>query len=235
MITLLIGLALAGDPTAEELLNATDDVFRGSSSEAVVEMHVKTKRYERTMRMKAYSQGTEKSLMVIEAPEKDAGVSTLKVGDNIWNYLPKVDRTMKVPAGMMGGSWMGSHFTNDDLVKDSRLADDFSWENPSQNDAGNWVLTLTPKADAAIVWGSLVVEVTPDQIPVSIKYMDEDGTLARTMSWEDPREVNGQMMPMVMKLTPADKPDEFTVVTYKSIAFDVDLPESTFTLQALKP
>lgn len=235
MISLLIGLALAADPTAEELLNATDDVLRGASSEAVVEMHVKTKRYERTMRMKAYSMGTDKSLMVIEAPEKDAGVATLKVGDNIWNYLPKVDRTMKVPAGMMGGSWMGSHFTNDDLVKDSRLADDFTWDPPTKNEAGNWTLTLTPREDAAIVWGALVVEVTEDRLPVSIQYMDEDGSLARTMTWEDPKDVNGQTIPHVMRLIPADKPDEFTVVTYKSLAFDVDLPESTFTLQALKP
>ena len=234
MLHLLIGLAFACDPTAEELLNATDDVFRGSSSEAVIELHVKTRRYERTMRMKAFSQGVDKSLMVIEAPAKDAGVATLKVGDNIWNYLPKVDRTMKVPAGMMGGSWMGSHFTNDDLVKDSRLADDFTWDPPAQNDAGNWVVTLTPKPDAAIVWGSLVVEVTEAKVPVSIKYMDEDGSLARTMTWEEPKTIDGRNLPHVMRLVPADSPDEFTVVRYQDIAFDVSLPESTFTLQALK-
>ena len=97
MLHLLIGLAFAGDPTAEELLNATDDVFRGSSSEAVIEMHVKTKRYERSMEMEAWSKGTERSLVRILSPAKEKGVATLKVDENIWNYLPKVDRTMKVP------------------------------------------------------------------------------------------------------------------------------------------
>lgn len=234
ILTLLMTTAFAADPTVEELLNATDDVLRGESSRAVVEMHVKTSRYERTMKMETWSQGTEKSLIVIRAPAKDEGVSTLKVGDNIWNYLPKVDRTMKVPAGMMGGSWMGSHFTNDDLVKESRLSEDFTWTDPTKNDAGNWVLTLTPKENAAIVWGSVMVEVTPDRMPVSIAYNDEDGSLARTMTWEDIREVDGRKLPMVMRLVPAEKPEEFTKITYAEIDFDIELAESTFSLQSLK-
>ena len=234
LLMLLASFALAETPTAEELLNATDDVFRGDSSTATVEMAVKTKRYERTMRMKSWAKGTEKSLIVIEAPEKDAGMATLKVDDNIWNYLPKVDRTMKVPAGMMSGSWMGSHFSNDDLVRENRLAEEFTWTEPAKNDAGNWVLTLTPKPDAAVVWGSLTVEVTPDKIPVKIEYMDEDGEPARTMTWEDPKEFDGEIIPSTMRLVPADAPEEFTVVKYIEIDFGADVPDSTFSLQALK-
>jgi hypothetical protein len=233
-LLMLASLALAADPTVEELLNATDDVLRGESSEATMEMQVKTARYERTMRMKTWSHGTDKSLILIEAPAKDAGVATLKVGDNIWNYLPKVDRTMKVPAGMMGGSWMGSHFTNDDLVKESRLSEDFTWTEPTTNEAGNWLVVLTPKPDAAIVWGALEVEVSAERMPVSIVYKDEDGETARTMTWENIQEVDGRSIPMVMRLVPADKPDEFTMVSYIEIDFDVNLPESTFTLQSLK-
>lgn len=231
---LLAGLALAETPTAEELLNATDDLFRGDSSTATVEMQVKTKRYERTMRMKSWAKGTEKSLIVIEAPEKDAGMATLKVDDNIWNYLPKVDRTMKVPAGMMSGSWMGSHFSNDDLVRENRLAEEFTWTEPAKNEAGNWALTLTPKPDTPIVWGSLTVEVTPDRIPVKIEYKDEDGELARTMTWEDVAEFDGITMPSLMRLVPADAPDEYTVVKYIEIDFGADVPDSTFSLQSLK-
>lgn len=233
VLSLLASLALAA-PTAEELLNATDDVFRGKSSTATIEMQVKTKRYERTMRMRSWALGTEKSLIVIDEPAKDAGMATLKVDDNIWNYLPKVDRTMKVPAGMMSGSWMGSHFSNDDLVKENRLAEEFTWTEPTQNELGNWVLTLTPKPDAPVVWGSLVVEVTEDRIPVKVVYNDEDGSVARTMTWEDVKEIGGRKMPALMRLVPADAPDEFTVVRYIDIDFDADVPESKFSLQSLK-
>ena len=123
--------AFAAEPTIEELLNATDDVNRGESSRSTVEMQVKTKRYERTMTMQAWSRGEEDSLIRIETPAKDAGTTTLKVGDDMWNYIPKIDRTMKIPPGMMAGSWMGSHFSNDDLVKSNRLADELTYEKES--------------------------------------------------------------------------------------------------------
>ena len=231
-----LGTALAAEPTVEELLNATDDIQRGSSSIATVEMHVKTARYERTMRMKAWSEGTEKSLILIESPAKDAGVATLKVDDNIWNYLPKVDRTMKVPAGMMSGSWMGSHFSNDDLVKENRLAEEFTAEltGKPENGAGNYVFKLVPKPDAPVVWGHLVVTVNPDQIPVSIAYFEEDGALARTMTYGDIRDFEGKAIPATMTLIPANKPEEMTRVTYVDLDLDAEVDPKTFTLQALK-
>lgn len=236
LLLMLAGPALAEDPTVEELLNATDDIQRGSSSIGVIEMHVKTARYERTMRMKAWSEGTEKSLIVIEAPAKDAGIATLKVDDNIWNYLPKVDRTMKVPAGMMSGSWMGSHFSNDDLVKENRLADEFKSEITArpENGEGNWVIKLVPNPDAPVVWGSLVVTVSEARLPVSIEYFEEDGTLARTMTYSDVRDIGGRDIPATMTLIPADKPDEMTQIKYIELDFDAEVPASTFTLQALK-
>ncbi|MCB9673519.1 MAG: outer membrane lipoprotein-sorting protein [Alphaproteobacteria bacterium] len=226
------------EPTIDELLDATDDIQRGESSRAVIEMHVKTSRFERTMKMKALSKGTENSLITIVEPAKDAGTSTLKVGDNLWNYLPKVDRTMKIPAGMMGGSWMGSHFSNDDLVKQSRMSEDYTAvltqkPDPAVPEQG-WVIELTPKPDAPVVWGKVVVAIRPDRVPQKIEYYDEKGAVQRTMAFEDVREIDGRKVPMQMSLIPGDKPDEYTKITYDELEFDVDLPEKTFTLEALK-
>lgn len=237
---LLLGSAHAADPaplTAEELLKATDDVGRGESSVVEMRMQVKTKRYERSMRMKAWAQGTERSLIRILEPAKDAGISTLKVEDNLWNYLPKVNRTMKVPSGMMGNAWMGSHVTNDDLVRENRLSEDFTWTFTSRPDAqgvGNYVLDLVPKPTTAVVWGRIVVEVRPDKIPVQITYYDEKGAKVRTMAWSEVREMDGQLMPTVMTVTPEDKPGEFTRMTYIEVDFDADIPADTFTRQALQ-
>lgn len=230
--------AYAAEPTIEELLTATDDVTRGQSSDATVEMHVKTAAYERTMKMRIQAQGTEKTLIRILEPAKDAGIATLKVDQNIWNYLPKVDRTMKVPAGMMSGAWMGSHFSNDDLVKENRLSEDFTatlTSKPGQNPENVYVITLVPKPDAAVVWGSIVAKVRADKLPVQIEYKDEKGTTMRTMKFSDYKTLDGRMVPAKMTLVPADKPQEFTEFSYLALDFDVTLPESTFTLQALKP
>ncbi len=222
---------------ARELLDSTDDMHRGESSHSKVTMHVKTARWDRTITIEGWAKGEEKSLMKILSPAKEAGMATLKVEDNIWNYLPKVDRTMKVPAGMMSGSWMGSHFTNDDLVKESRMADDFDYqltEEPAEDGSGQYVVECVPKPDAPVVWGKVIVKLRPDENPTEITYWDEDGELVRTMSFTDYTEVEGRMIAGRMKLVPADEPDEFTEVVYDEIEFGVEIPDSMFTLQALK-
>jgi outer membrane lipoprotein-sorting protein len=230
--------ASAVDPDLRELLNATDDLQRGESSMAKVEMHIKTSRFERTVSMTAWSEGTDKSLMVINSPAREKGISTLKVGDNIWNYLPKVDRTMKVPASMMSGAWMGSHFSNDDLVKENRLSEEFSYaltSRPPDNPEKAWVIELKPKPDAPVVWGRVVVRVRDtDRLPIDMRYYDEDDKLVRTLSYHDVRDMGGRPVPARMRVVPADKPGEFTEITYQELKFDVSIPASTFTLQALR-
>jgi outer membrane lipoprotein-sorting protein len=226
------------EPTVEELLKATDDVARGEHSIAVIEMHVVSKRYERTMKMRAWSMGTEKTLIQILAPAKDAGVATLKVADNIWNYLPKVDRTMKVPAGMMSGSWMGSHFSNDDLVKESRLSEDFTAKitsRPADNEAKTYVIELVPKPDAPVVWGRIVTRVSADLLPVDVRYYDEKEALVRTMLFEDIKDFGGRKIPARMVLVPENKPGEKTEISYLELDFTTEIPASKFTLQALRP
>ena len=221
------------EPTIEELLDATDDVNRGESSKSTVTMQVKTKRYERTMTMNAWSRGEHDSLIRIVAPAKDAGTTTLKVGDDMWNYIPKIDRTMKIPPGMMSGAWMGSHFSNDDLVKSNRLADEFTYEKESFVD-GVYTIVCTAKPDAAVVWGKVVVKVREDKVPLEVAYYDEDGELARKMTFSDVRDFSGRKVPATMVLEPADRPGEFTRITTTALDFDVSFDDRTFSLQALK-
>ena len=233
---MLLATALADDVDVAALLDKADDVSRQASSHAVLEMQVKTNRYERTVKMEAWSKGQDHSLVVIREPAKEAGVSTLMVDDNIWNYLPKVDKTMKVPAGMMSDGWMGSHVSNDDLVKGSRMSEDYTWTLDSQPSGGegNYVISLTPKPEAPVVWGKVVLTMSAQEVPVSIEYFDEDGALERTMSWSDVKEIDGDLVPMVMTVQPANKPDEYTKITYLELEFDVEIEDSLFTTQSLK-
>ncbi len=234
-----LGLSVpqAAEPTVEELLQRTDDLMRGDSSESTFTMQVTTARWNRSMTMKAWSQGTEKSLIQILAPAKDRGMATLKVENDIWNYLPKVDRTIKVPATMMSGSWMGSHLTNDDLVKHSRFDSDYDCEfaaKPQGNQA-HYVIDCIPKPDAPVVWGKVVVKIRGlDELVEEVQYFDEEDQLVRTFSYEDFGELGGRRLPRRVKVIPADKPEEFTEMIYEELAFDVKLPEGTFSLQALR-
>ena len=116
------------DLTPGAILDRIDDLYRGKSSHAIMRMAVVTENWTRELELESWSMGKEKSLMRILSPRKEKGTATLKSGKQMWNYLPKVDRVIKIPSSMMGSSWMGSHFTNDDLVKESRMAEDYDFE-----------------------------------------------------------------------------------------------------------
>ena len=229
----------AGDEAeARALLERIDDLFRGEASSATMRMEIRTARWERTLRMQAWSRGTDQTLVRILAPPRERGTSTLRVEGDLWNYLPNVDRTIKVPAGMMGASWMGSHFTNDDLVQETRFSEDYDFRiasRPGADPQGIWIIEMTPKPRAPVVWGRVVTEIRDeDRLPVETRFFDERGRLMRTMSFHDVREVGDRRIPARIRLAPADKQGEYTEMIYEQIEFDPEIPEGTFTLQALR-
>ncbi|MEW5851771.1 MAG: outer membrane lipoprotein-sorting protein [Myxococcota bacterium] len=231
--------AQAMDPTLAEILRIQDESARGSSSVGTMTMRIKTAQWERTLTLKTWSQGTNKTLVRIEAPAKEKGTATLKVDGDIWNYLPKVDRTIKVPGSMMSASWMGSHFSNDDLVRESRFTDHFTCQFLQKADpaAGrhHHVVECTPRPTAPVVWGKVQLRVrAEDKLADQVTYYDEKGALVRTMTFSGFDVVGGRKMARRMQLTVADRPNELTEIHYDEITFDVKHPEQTFTLQALK-
>lgn len=224
--------------TPRQILDRVDDLFRGKSSKGRMTMTVVTKHWKRSLTMDWWSKGKDRSLIRILAPKKEQGTATLRVGNDVWNYLPKVKRVIKLPSSMMSGSWMGSHFTNDDLVKESRMADDFDFKISFQGQReGKEIIEITciPKPDAAVVWGKVLVVVTAkDYMPIRTVYFDEDLNPARTMYFTKMGDLGGRRIPKVMKVIPHDKPGESTTVEYESMAFDIGLTDSVFSLRTLK-
>ena len=239
LTTLSIMIAPAGAAqSAREIVDRVDQLLRGRSSRGAFRMEIVTEHWDRTLEMRAWSLGTEYSLIRILAPNRDAGTATLKAGNDIWNYLPRVDRTIKLPPSLMGGAWMGSHFTNDDLVKESRIIDDYDIEigfEGERNGTEVWEFVLTPKPEAAVIWGRIVEQVRKDDLmPEWARYYDEDGELARSVTFSDFRVMGGRLVPAVMTMQPADKPEESTTIQYTDLEFDVDLDESFFSLRQLR-
>ncbi len=230
---------IAAEPgQVADYLNEIDDMWRGKSSKATVSMNVKTAHYSRSMKMRVWSKGKEKSLIRIDRPLKEKGTATLKSKDNIYTYLPKTDRTVRLSSGMMMGSWMGSHFTNDDLVKESRMLDDFTAHEIARRTVqGREVIDiqLTPKEDAAVVWGKIVTTFDTElRVPVKHVYYDEDGEVVRTMTFSGLKKVEGKLRPMKLRVVPADAPAEYTEFIYEKISFDEDIADSFFSLGRLK-
>jgi outer membrane lipoprotein-sorting protein len=239
VLTLLSVPTLArGQESARDIIDRVDRIMRGESSHAIATMDVVTANWERSITMEIWSLGTEYALIRITAPLKEAGTATLKAGDDIWNYLPRVDRSIKIPASLMMGSWMGSHFTNDDLVKESRLVEDYDIEIEFEGERDGvavWEFRLTPKPEAAVVWGRIVYQVRKaDLMPTWARYYDEDGTLVRVLTFSDYRVMGGRLIPSMMDMVPQDKPTERTSIRYSEIEFNIDIDRSFFSLRSLR-
>lgn len=213
-----------------------DNLYRSGSSISDVELTVIRPHQERTLHTKTWTKGTDNALIEIQDPPRERGTITLKVDKNLWNYLPKVKRTIRIPPSMMLASWMGSDFTNDDLVRESSYKDDYTFElvGPSEDPAG-WIIRFTARPDLVGLWDRFDVVISQDgRIPIKAEYFDRKGRLARTMEWDDVKVLGGRRLPARMTLTPMDKQGYKTVILYHDIEFDVDVPDSTFSLSNLE-
>ena len=235
-------LAAGGTASAQidpiEIIDRVEQLYRGESSRGTTTMEIVTENWDREITMEVWSLGNDYSLVRIQAPAREAGTATLKADQDIYNYLPKVDRTIKIPASMMGGSWMGSHFTNDDLVKESQLIKDYFIELTYDGDRDGvtvWEFRLTPKPEAPVVWGHVDYQVRQaDYMPLWTRFYAEDGELARTMRYSEFTNLGGRIVPAVMEMVPADKPRETTKVIYEQLVFDIDIDQSFFSLRNLQ-
>lgn len=224
-------------PDASEIVEKVDRLYRSSTSSAEIEMVVRTPDWSRTLRMDAWSEGMDKTFIRITYPKKDAGIATLRMENEMWNYFPKINKVMKVPPSMMMSSWMGSDFTNDDLVKESSMLRDYTYRlvTPEGAESGLYHVELLPRKDIPIVWGKIILSVrTEDFIPVREEYYDEKGTKMRVIEFREIEDFGGREIPSVLELVPLNKEGNRTVIRYLDLRFDVELPEDTFTLRNLK-
>ncbi len=231
-------------PTASEapdvvpLMKRTEQVLEGRSSVAVLKMGIKTKAYERAIKLKIWSRGRDYALVrVLEGGPREIGMMTLKREKQLWNYLPQAGRVMKLPSGMLGDSWMGSDFTNDDLVRGSSIADDFTAtvDKAADHDGRKaWFITLKPKPSAKVVWGR--VELVLDRetcIPLEQRFFDEDGALARRLAYSNLTKIGWRHFPMKLEVFPAEA-GKSTTMLYESIELDGEVSEDTFSLRRLQ-
>jgi hypothetical protein len=222
-------------PDVDRLLARLDDLYRSRSSVGRMEIAVVTPRATRSMRLKAWTRGEEEVLVVVESPPRDAGTATLRVGDNLWNWLPRIARTIRVPPAMMMGSWMGTDFTNDDLVKESSLRKDFAARVDRRcDDPPGWWLSLEVKPGVVGRWARIELLVSDEELPVEERHFDRKGRLARTMRFDEVKAMGGRRLPAHMTLQPSDQPGNRTEMRYLEVHFDVKVPDDTFSLSRLE-
>ena len=224
-------------PDIETVIKHIDQLYRSETSHAEMEMHIVTPHWERTLAMTVWSKGMDRTFIRITAPKKENGVATLRIGNEMWNYLPKTNKVMKIPPSMMMGSWMGSDFTNDDLVRESSMLNDYTYQFVTPEDASpdHLYVELTPKEDSPIVWGKIVGAVrSSDYLPVWQHFYDEKGNLMRVMNFKEITTFAGKTLPSVIEMIPQNKEGHKTVVRWMDATFDSKIDDKIFTRRNLQ-
>jgi len=229
---------MAEEPTdAKALVRAAMDHWRGINSYSEMTMTIHRPDWERSMSMRAWSEGDKISLVRVTAPKKDAGNGTLLKDNDMWSYSPKINRIIRIPSSMMSQGWMGSDFSNKDISKSTDILDqyDHSLTSRSEED-GHTVYTVEaiPHEDAAIVWGKEVLKIRGDFVLLEEQFWDQDGELIKVMRASDVTEMGGRSVARILRMGKLETPDEWTEMTVSTIEFDLELPTGIFTLSNLR-
>lgn len=224
--------------SALEIVKKSDEKFRGLSSYSVLKMQIKRADWSREMKIKAWSQGEDETLILITSPKRDQGITFLKKKNEMWNWQPTIQRVIKMPPSMMMQSWMGSDFTNDDLARQSSIVSDYSHKITGDDKIEGrscYVIELKPKEDAPVVWGKVKLWISKnDFLQLKTEFYDEDNFLVNTVFSSNIREIGGRILPTVMKLVPADQPKNSTVLEYEQLEFGVKFKSDFFSVKNMK-
>lgn len=246
LLAYMCGLAMALAPggsadeplTPLEIVRRCDDLLRGEESYGKVTMTVTRPKWSRTVEMEAWTRGTEDSFIRVLSPPKEKGVTFLKKGREAWQYAPAIDRVIKIPPSMMLQSWLGSDFTNDDMVRADSMVVDYDHaigSEPEENGVAYWVIEARPKPAAPVVWGQVNLKIRKeDFIPVRVDYYDEDGRLVKYYETADFAEVEGRRLATRLTMHDQSRPGNQTEIRYASLTFQPDLRSDTFTVQNLR-
>ena len=223
---------------AYQIIKRADEHLRGTSQKAEMSIEVQRPKWSRTMDIKAWSLGNDYSFILIDAPARDKGTVFLKREKEIWNWQPKIEKIIKLPPSMMMQSWMGSDFTNDDLVKESSILLDYTHEIIGDTlilDRACYTIQLTPKPEAAVVWGKIKTFIDKnDFLQLGSEFYDEDGYLINKMEASEIKSFGNKILPSKMVMTPVEEEGQTTILRYKSIEYNIDIDEAFFSKQNMK-
>lgn len=224
--------------TATEIVKKADEKFRGKSAYSEMTMTIVRPKWSRTIKFKSCNTGTDYSMTLITDPVKEKGQTFMKRKNEIWSWNPSISRLVKMPPSMMSQGWMGSDFSNDDVIKESSLVADYTHKIIGEETVAGklcYKIQLDPKEDAAVVWGKLIILISKDEyLQLKTEYFDEDGYLMKTENASKIKMMSGREIPTYFELIPEDEPGNKTIVIMDKIIYDVSIPETFYSQQNMK-
>ena len=234
---LLPVLTAQADEQATALVKAAIDYWRDESSYSVVEMVIHRPDWQRAFTLRVWTKGDKDALVRVIAPPKDEGSGTLLKDNEMWSFTPKINRIVKIPSSMMGQSWMGSDFSNNDISKADKIVNDYVHTilgSETHEGQSLTIIEAKPKEHAPVVWGREVVKIRADYLVLEHAFYDQDNKLVKKMLTSEIKEMGGKPIATIQRMQQAEKPDEWTEIRVKEAEFRLAVSDSTFTLSSLR-
>ena len=233
-----VSLSFSQSMSAKEIVIKADNLQRGETNKSEMSMTVVRPKWERTIKMKSWSLGRDYSMTLITSPAKDKGQVFLKRENEMWNWVPAINRMIKLPLSMLAQGWMGSDYSNDDILKESSMVVDYTHSIIGVEEISGLVcykIELTPKEDAAVVWGKVMKWISKKEFwQMKTEYYDEDNELIRMEEASKIKQFGDRKLPSHIEIIPADKPGQKTVLDILSAQYNVKLGEGFFSQQNMK-
>lgn len=234
----LLFTSLSYAESAFDIVQKSDQAMRGKSSYSEATMEIVRPDWTRSMTMKSWTKGTELSLVLVTAPAKDKGIASLKRHREMWNWVPSIERVIKIAPSMLSQSWMGSDFTNDDLINQSSIVVDYQHAllgNDSFEGDKVWVIEATAKPDAPVVWNKVTLWISQSTyLQRKVEFYDEFDERVNVLTTYDVKELGGRKIATRMEMKPVDKPGNKTIFTTHQAQFDFDINDDFFSQQQMK-
>ncbi|MEY3874315.1 MAG: hypothetical protein RL363_1036 [Bacteroidota bacterium] len=234
----LFQIVLGYNQTATEIVKKMDANMRGKSSQAVLTIRTIRPTWSREMVVKTWMKGTKYTMILVQAPAKEKGIVFLKRDKEVWNWMPALERNIKLPPSMMSNSWMGTDFTNDDLVKEASVIEDYFHKIVGDtviDKKQSYIIEFLPKPNTAVVWGKILVSIDKvNFLELHSEFYDEEGKLVNSMNANNIRMMDGRLIPTHMEMIPADKKNQKTELIYQSIQFNRNIEDNFFTTERMK-
>jgi len=234
LILLISTITLLISNEADEIIKKLDENMRGESIYMQMSMEVKSMGHKRTIELESRSMGNEKSFVKITYPPRERGITFLSLNNQMWQYVPKIERVIKIPPSMMLQNWMGSDITNDDMVKQNSLIEDYT-ARILKKDGSRVTIELIPKDDATVVWSKIVSYIDTNTYTSSKDiFYDEDGEEVRIFTYDKIEKYGKYYIPTLWEIRPTDKPENYTKIELKEVKYDLEIPDKYFKKSALK-
>ncbi len=234
----LLFTSLSYAESAFDIVQKSDQAMRGKSSYSEATMEIVRPDWTRSMTMKSWTKGTELSLVLVTAPAKDKGSASLKRHREMWNWVPSIERVIKIAPSMLSQSWMGSDFTNDDLINQSSIVVDYQHAllgNDSFEGDKVWVIEATAKPDAPVVWNKVTLWISQSTyLQRKVEFYDEFDERVNVLTTYDVKELGGRKIATRMEMKPVDKPGNKTIFTTHQAQFDFNINDDFFSQQQMK-